>query len=78
MINFHDGWVNKAKRLDDGNVRNKTKSTKREKGQREKERQTARERRKKTTIGSQDEYDVISQVTIFSFFSFFFSRLIVL
>jgi hypothetical protein len=30
MINFLDGWVNKAKRLGDGNDSNKTKSTKRE------------------------------------------------
>jgi hypothetical protein len=28
MINFLDGWVNKAKRLGDGNDSNKTKSTK--------------------------------------------------
>ena len=31
MINFHDGWVNKSKRLGDGNDSNKTKSTKKRK-----------------------------------------------
>lgn len=92
MINFLDGWVNKAKRLGDGNDSNKSKSTKKEK-ERERERQTDREEKRhrerkrreeekeRTTIGSQDEYDVILQVTIFLFSlsaRFFFSWLIVL
>ncbi len=43
MINFHDGWVNKVKRLDDGNVSNKTKSTKKEKKDRERKRKREKE-----------------------------------
>jgi hypothetical protein len=42
MINFLDGWVNKAKRLGDGNDSNKTKWTKREKKGKEKDREKER------------------------------------
>lgn len=82
MINFLDGWVNKANGLGDGNDSNKTKSTKREKAidrEKERERKKGIERKKKrkkerTSIGRQDEDDVISRSpSSYSSFSFFSS-----
>ena len=85
MINFLDGWVNKAKRLGDGNDSNKTKSTKREsyrqrEGEREKRHREKEEEEEKerTSIGRQDEDDVIYRSPSSYSFSLFSSWLIVL